>query len=101
MKSQAICSVALVLAVAAITLGARGGKHPVERTAVVAPTHASGGFIFEGCWEQNQAGPCYDIFRDAAGNYWKCKKCGETKNANQGSCNPISLQTLNSGLWCS
>jgi hypothetical protein len=101
MKSQAIISVALVLGVAAITLGARVDKRPIERAAVVASTSSSDGFIFEGCWEQNQAGPCYDIFRDAAGNYWKCKKCGETKNANQSSCNPISLQTLNSGSWCS
>ncbi len=57
-------------------------------------------FTFEGCWSYWSAGPCYDIYRDDAGNYWKCKKCGTTKNPPSG-CAKISIQTLNTGYWCS
>jgi len=58
-------------------------------------------WVFEGCWTQFPAGPCYDIYRDSSGNYWKCGRCGKTKNPNPGSCSQISQQTLNSGSWCS
>lgn len=59
------------------------------------------GWVFEGCWTYFSAGPCYDIYRDSSGNYWKCGKCGKTKNPNPGNCSQISQQTLNSGRWCS
>ena len=100
MKNKVVWSVALTLAAASVVLLTGVDRLVATETAAVAPA-ASSGFTFEGCWTQFPAAPCYDIFRDSAGNYWKCKKCGATKNANQGSCNPISLQTLNSGSWCS
>jgi len=59
------------------------------------------GWVFEGCWAYFSAGPCYDIYRDSSGNYWKCSKCGTTKNPGPGKCSRISQQTLNQGFWCS
>lgn len=61
----------------------------------------SGGWVFEGCWAQFAAGPCFDIYRDGSGNYWKCKACGTTGKPSSGKCRPISQATLNSGYWCS
>jgi|SRR5712675_690773 len=101
MKYKVACSVLAVLVVSSMLLLASTDRpEATQSTATIAPA-TSGGFTFEGCWTQSQGGQCYDIFRDSSGNYWKCKKCGETKNANQGSCAPIGITTLNSGFWCS
>ena len=29
------------------------------------------GWVFEGCWSPFITGPCYDVYRDAAGAYWR------------------------------
>lgn len=57
-------------------------------------------FVFEGCWAYFPSGPCYDIYRDSAGDYWICKLCLQTKNPGPKTCNRISLETLNRGYWC-
>lgn len=57
-------------------------------------------FVFEGCWAYFPAGPCYDIYRDSAGDYWICKKCLETKHPSPKTCSRISLEVLNRGYWC-
>jgi hypothetical protein len=76
--------------------------NPVLRTSHAEPA-AQGGtnWVLEGCWSQFSGGPCYDIYRDASGNDWKCSRCGTTKKANPNTCSPISLETLNRGFWCS
>lgn len=63
--------------------------------------NAGSGFVFEGCWAYFPAGPCYDIYQDAQGNYWICSKCGQTKNPGPKTCRMISQDTLNHGYWCS
>lgn len=60
--------------------------------ALAAPS----GWTFQGCWTQSSSGPCYDVYSDASGNYWRCASCGTTKNFNH--CVQINPAT---GLWCS
>lgn len=57
-------------------------------------------FVFEGCWAYFPSGPCYDIYRDSAGDYWICDLCLQTKNPSPKKCNRISLEILNRGYWC-
>ena len=59
------------------------------------------GWIFEGCWERYQIGPCRDIFLDSSGNYWICANCGQTKNPGPGTCTQTNTQALDRGFWCS
>lgn len=63
--------------------------------------NAGSSFTFQGCWAYFSAGPCYDIYKDAQGNYWICSKCGQTKNPGPKTCRMISQDTLNHGYWCS
>ena len=76
------------------------GLAPVGSEAakpVASPTT----WVFEGCWEQYQIGPCKDVYTDEQGNYWICKDCGTTGNPGPGSCSLTSLAALNRGFWCS
>jgi len=97
----------VALLIMILVLGAPIGKDSRPDAALgVAIVSAQGQvltseFVFEGCWAYVSAGPCYDIFRDSSGAYWICKACGTTKNANKKSCQPISLEQLNRGFWCS
>ena len=103
----------LVVAVSLLTLSvvAFAGHRTAPRTSDHAaqvsarPLASNGqptsGWVHEGCWEASQSGPCYDIYRDASGNYWKCSQCGTTKNPGPNKCSQISLQALNQGYWCS
>lgn len=58
-------------------------------------------YEFEGCWTFWAAGPCFDIYRDSSGGYWQCKLCGTTSNPGPGQCTRTTIQTLNTGYWCS
>lgn len=104
MKTRKLLSALFVVSLVAIVFGAAAvqttATHDPATTAADQPVTQSG-FVFEGCWAYFSAGPCYDIYRDSAGNYWKCKKCGQTGNPGPKSCSRISLQTLNTGYWCS
>jgi hypothetical protein len=59
---------------------------------------AQSGWVFEGCWTQFSTSPCYDVYRDSSGTYWRCKACGTTTNPSSKTCFRISPST---GLWCS
>jgi len=64
----------------------------------VFAVQAQSGWTFQGCWTQFSAAPCYDVFTDAAGAYWRCAKCGTTHNPSSKTCFRITPST---GLWCS
>jgi hypothetical protein len=64
-------------------------------------TQPDAGFVFEGCWAWFPIGPCYDVYRDSTGGYWICRQCGTTTKPGSGQCSRITLQTLNTGWWCS
>jgi hypothetical protein len=106
---SSVVVVASMLALSAIALAGHRAtprtSDPVQVNAQHLAAASSGqpgsNWVFEGCWGYFAAGPCYDIYRDSSGNYWKCAKCGTTKNPRPGSCSQISQQTLNSGYWCS
>jgi len=104
---SAVVMVVSLLTLSAIALAGhrptRGTSDPVRHNAqeLASSGQATSNWVFEGCWESSAAGPCYDIYRDPSGNYWKCAKCGTTKNPSSHSCNPISPEALNHGLWCS
>jgi len=95
------CALALLLIVAFVMGAAStGGGASVKRdegAAALAPAT----YTFEGCWAYFPAGPCYDIYRDGAGTYWICLKCGKTTNPGPSQCKKITLQQLNRGYWCS
>ena len=59
---------------------------------------AQSGWVYQGCWTQFSAGTCYDVYRDASGNYWRCKACRTTTNPSSSTCFRITPST---GLWCS
>jgi len=76
--------------------GDAGSTCPVP-TAAAAPA----GSVFSGCWSFFSTGACRAVYRDAAGNYSLCGKCGPTGEPNPNGCSAISAQTLAVGFWCS
>ncbi len=70
-------------------------------TAVLLAAQPDATYQFEGCWAWFPIGPCYDVYRDSSGGYWICRLCGSTTNPGPGQCSRISIQTLNTGWWCS
>ncbi|MFA4947387.1 MAG: hypothetical protein WC674_02625 [Candidatus Krumholzibacteriia bacterium] len=96
-----LCALGVLLIVAfamgaASTGGSASAKHG-EAAAALAPA----AYTLEGCWAYFAAGPCYDIYRDGAGNYWICLTCGNTTKPGPSQCKKITLQQLNRGYWCS
>lgn len=79
------------------TLRSLGLIAVLSLTALAA--RAQSGWVFEGCWTRFPAGPCYDIYRDSAGKYWKCKACGTTTNPSPQTCGQIFPYSV--GYWCS
>jgi hypothetical protein len=61
--------------------------------------HAQSGWVFQGCWNPFPTGTCYDVYRDASGNYWRCKACGTTTNPSSKTCFRVSPNST--GYWCS
>lgn len=55
-------------------------------------------WTFQGCWSPFPSGTCYDVYTDSAGNYWRCKACGTTKNPSPNTCFKINPSI---GYWCS
>jgi hypothetical protein len=107
---RSLSSVVVVVSLLTLSAIALAGHRATPRTSdsvqMNAQELASSGqpasnWVFEGCWESSAAGPCYDIYRDSSGNYWKCAKCGTTKNPSPHSCSQISQEALNHGFWCS
>jgi hypothetical protein len=92
---------ALALTVGFTTAGGSSAATPLASGAPGSAVAQAGGWVFEGCWTYWPAGPCRDVYRDAAGQYWICKACGTTGNPSPGKCSRISIQTLNIGYWCS
>lgn len=83
-------------------------SEPAEATACAAVdgglllgAQAEASYAFEGCWTFWAAGPCFDIYLDSSGGYWQCRLCGTTSNPGPSQCSRISIQTLNTGYWCS
>jgi hypothetical protein len=64
----------------------------------VAAVQGASNWTFQGCWSQSGFGPCYDVFTDSSGAYWRCKACGTTNKPNSNTCFRISPST---GFWCS
>ncbi|MFL6258495.1 MAG: hypothetical protein ACJ76Y_17550 [Thermoanaerobaculia bacterium] len=60
---------------------------------------AQTGWVFEGCWSPFITGTCYDVYRDAAGAYWRCKACGTTTKPSSKTCFQVS--PYSTGYWCS
>lgn len=60
---------------------------------------AQSGWVFEGCWNPFPSGTCYDVFRDASGNYWRCKACGTTTKPSTSTCSRV--YPYSTGYWCS
>ena len=60
---------------------------------------AQSGWVFQGCWNPFPSGTCYDVYRDAAGNYWRCKACGTTTNPSSRTC--FRVNPNSTGFWCS
>jgi hypothetical protein len=60
---------------------------------------AQSGWVFQGCWNPFPSGTCYDVYRDASGNYWRCKACGTTTNPSSKTCFRVSPNST--GYWCS
>ena len=97
----AISSVFLVFVLVMVAgVGVNQATAPANETSEVTLA-AGSGFVFEGCWAYFPAGQCYDIYRNAQGNYWICSKCGQTKNPGPKVCRTISELTLSRGYWCS
>lgn len=74
---------------------------PSAATTKNSSTAPASNWTFSGCWTQFSSQPCRDIFVDQQGNHWICRECGATGKPGPGKCNPISMATLASGLWCS
>jgi hypothetical protein len=72
-----------------------------ERCGAPAATDAPPGSVFQGCWNWFPTGACRAVYRDAAGNFSLCGKCGPTGQPNPNGCSPISSQSLATGFWCS
>jgi hypothetical protein len=66
--------------------------------SVAAVEAQQGGWTFQGCWTQFSSGPCYDVYTDSSGNYWRCARCGTTNKPSTKNCIRITPST---GLWCS
>jgi len=60
---------------------------------------AQTGWSFEGCWSPFPTDTCYDVYRDAAGAYWRCKACGTTTNPSSKTC--FQVNPYSTGFWCS
>ncbi len=94
-----LCAGMLILFFAVGTAGSGGTNLPASPNVTTAP--APSDFVFQGCWAYFASGPCYDIYRDGAGNYWICRNCGTTKKPGPAQCRPITIEQLNKGYWCS
>ena len=70
-------------------------------TCAVPAANAPHGSVFWGCWTFFSSGPCRAVYRDTAGNFSLCGKCGPSGEPNPIGCSAISSQTLAIGFWCS
>jgi hypothetical protein len=64
----------------------------------VAAAEAQSGWVYQGCWTQFSSGPCYDVYSDSSGNYWRCARCRTTTKPSTKTCFRVTPST---GLWCS
>lgn len=67
----------------------------------LAAAEAQTRLVYQGCWSPypNCAGAS-DIYRDSAGRYWNCGRCGTTSNPNPSSCRQVGNPNQ-IGYWCS
>jgi hypothetical protein len=102
-RTACLAALAVLCLAAAAPASALETRQPQTCAATAVPLAAQpdATYAFEGCWAWFPAGPCYDVYRDSSGGYWICRLCGTTTNPGPGQCSRITIQTLNTGWWCS
>jgi hypothetical protein len=103
-------SILALIVLAFVASSAQAGNQPAacradEPAATISfqpePVLMSTGWVFWGCWERYQIGPCKDIFQDSSGGFWICANCGQTTNPSPSTCSATNTQALDRGFWCS